>query len=73
MARGKLVGNFVDHRVTVRPVRVPARSSLSGSVDETSLVRTLLPGYQRVSPHVHSMDFRSGEIAYSPHADAAIE
>jgi hypothetical protein len=60
MARGKLVGNFVNHWVTVRLARVLSRSLLPGSVDETSSLRTPLPGYQRVFPHVRSMNFRSG-------------
>jgi hypothetical protein len=55
MARGKLVGNVVNHWVTVRLARVLAMSSFPGSVDQTSSLRTLLPGYQRVFPHIHSM------------------
>jgi hypothetical protein len=60
MARGKLVGNFVDRRVTVRLARVPSRLFLSGSVDEASSLRTPSPGYQRVFSHVRSMNFGSG-------------
>jgi len=60
MARGKLVGNFVNHWVTVRLARVLSRSFLPGSVDEATSLRTLSPGYQRVFSHVQSMNFGSG-------------
>jgi hypothetical protein len=53
MARGKLVGNYVNQRLTVSLARVLRRWYFPVSVDETRLLRTPLPGYQRVSPYVH--------------------
>jgi hypothetical protein len=45
VAGGKLVGNFVNHWVTVRSARVLSGSYFPGSVDETSSLHTSLPGY----------------------------
>jgi hypothetical protein len=66
MARGKLVGNFVNRWVTVRLARVLSKTFLRGSVDQASSLRTPLPGYQRVFPHVRSMSFRSGYMLLWP-------